>query len=274
MVDRIRALLRWRQLTPTQFADAIQVGRPIVSHILSERNKASLDVVQRIVAAFPEVALPWLLSGTGPMLRTAEQAALTTPATPQADLSAAAGEVPVPAAPAAAAPKTSGKAVRTPLTQPVARATGLERNPAANLLPTPEPDSGKEEKLLNSRGLAQNSRQPVQKFAVSSAPFLVTTAAPAAPGAADRRPLSPAGAAEYSNGPKSAVMLEAGGVPAGATAAIPPSLQASPRSEATSTPRGTDDAGQQSVVLAANKPIRRIVIFYQDGSFADFKPEG
>ncbi|WP_375378189.1 helix-turn-helix domain-containing protein [Hymenobacter cellulosilyticus] len=68
MVERIRALLQARQLSPTQFADAIGVARPIVSHILSGRNKPSLEVVQKIIGAFPELSLPWLLSGTGPML--------------------------------------------------------------------------------------------------------------------------------------------------------------------------------------------------------------
>lgn len=68
MVDRIRQLIQARQLSPTQFADAIGVARPIVSHILGGRNKPSLEVVQKIIAAFPDIALPWLLSGQGDML--------------------------------------------------------------------------------------------------------------------------------------------------------------------------------------------------------------
>ncbi|WP_303311686.1 helix-turn-helix domain-containing protein [Hymenobacter sp. BT730] len=68
MVERIRALLTTRQLTPTQFADAIGVGRPIVSHILSGRNKPSLEVVQKILSAFPDLSISWLLSGQGDML--------------------------------------------------------------------------------------------------------------------------------------------------------------------------------------------------------------
>ena len=74
MVERIRILLESRQLTPTQFADAIGVARPIVSHILSGRNKPSLEVVQRILAAMPDLAMPWLLNGTGPMLATSATA--------------------------------------------------------------------------------------------------------------------------------------------------------------------------------------------------------
>ena len=68
MVDRIRALLLARQLSPTQFADTIGVARPIVSHIMSGRNKPSLEVVQKILGAFPDLSMPWLLNGSGPML--------------------------------------------------------------------------------------------------------------------------------------------------------------------------------------------------------------
>ncbi|TGE16388.1 helix-turn-helix domain-containing protein [Hymenobacter elongatus] len=71
MVERIRTLLQIWQLTPTQFADAIGVARPIVSHILSGRNKPSLEVVQKIIGAYPDLSLPWLLSGTSPMLAAA-----------------------------------------------------------------------------------------------------------------------------------------------------------------------------------------------------------
>ncbi|WP_345225343.1 helix-turn-helix transcriptional regulator [Hymenobacter koreensis] len=67
MLDRIRAILQARQLTPTQFADTIGVARPIVSHILGGRNKPSLEVVQKIIAAFPDLSMPWLLTGQGSM---------------------------------------------------------------------------------------------------------------------------------------------------------------------------------------------------------------
>ncbi|WP_156126355.1 helix-turn-helix domain-containing protein [Hymenobacter sp. DG25B] len=67
MVERIKTLLATRQLTPTQFADAIGVGRPIISHILTGRNKPSLEVVQKILAAFPDLSVSWLLSGQGEM---------------------------------------------------------------------------------------------------------------------------------------------------------------------------------------------------------------
>ncbi|NVO84624.1 helix-turn-helix domain-containing protein [Hymenobacter terrestris] len=68
MLDRIQELLRVRELSSSQFADAIGVSRPVVSHILSGRNKPSLEVVQKVIAAFPDLSLSWLLNGTGSML--------------------------------------------------------------------------------------------------------------------------------------------------------------------------------------------------------------
>ncbi|RZJ88608.1 MAG: XRE family transcriptional regulator, partial [Hymenobacter sp.] len=83
MVTRIRQILEHKQLTPTQFADLIGVGRPVVSHILSERNKPSLEVAQRIGSAFQDISLPWLLFGTGEMLaaEAASPPAAPTPTT-------------------------------------------------------------------------------------------------------------------------------------------------------------------------------------------------
>ena len=52
-------------LNATSFADAIDVGRSSISHIVSGRNKPSLEFVMKIIEAFPEVELYWLLNGKG-----------------------------------------------------------------------------------------------------------------------------------------------------------------------------------------------------------------
>ena len=46
---RIDLVLLEFQLTPSAFSDAIQIPRAIMSHILSRRNKPSLEVVQKIL---------------------------------------------------------------------------------------------------------------------------------------------------------------------------------------------------------------------------------
>lgn len=62
---RLEEILGHYHLTATAFADRLGVQRSGISHILSGRNKPSLDFVMRLVHAFPEVSLSWLLEGTG-----------------------------------------------------------------------------------------------------------------------------------------------------------------------------------------------------------------
>ena len=62
---RIQKVMDEYDLNATSFADAIDVGRSSISHIISGRNKPSLEFVMKIIAAFPEVELYWLLNGKG-----------------------------------------------------------------------------------------------------------------------------------------------------------------------------------------------------------------
>jgi transcriptional regulator with XRE-family HTH domain len=55
-------------LTPSQFADEIGVQRSSISHLISGRNKPSLEFIQRIVARYPEINLQWILTGAGSMM--------------------------------------------------------------------------------------------------------------------------------------------------------------------------------------------------------------
>jgi transcriptional regulator with XRE-family HTH domain len=48
-------------MSSSQFADVLGIPRSSISHILSGRNKPSLDVVQKILTAFPEVSAEDLL---------------------------------------------------------------------------------------------------------------------------------------------------------------------------------------------------------------------
>jgi transcriptional regulator with XRE-family HTH domain len=62
---RLEIILDYYDISAAAFADAIQVGRSSISHILSGRNKPSLDFVLKIVQTYPEVELYWLLNGKG-----------------------------------------------------------------------------------------------------------------------------------------------------------------------------------------------------------------
>ena len=65
---RLQRILEYYDLSAASFADKIEVGRSSISHILSGRNKPSLDFFMKVVKNFPEVELYWLLNGKGSFL--------------------------------------------------------------------------------------------------------------------------------------------------------------------------------------------------------------
>ena len=67
MIDRIRKLIASEQMNPSQFADEIEFNRSSLSHVLSGRNKPSLDFVIKIKQRFTDVNLDWILFGKGDM---------------------------------------------------------------------------------------------------------------------------------------------------------------------------------------------------------------
>lgn len=59
--EKIRRFINDKDLTSTKFADEIGVPRPSISHILSDRNKPSLEIVQKIYKRYPELGFDWFL---------------------------------------------------------------------------------------------------------------------------------------------------------------------------------------------------------------------
>jgi len=60
---RLDKIMDNHQLNASAFAELIGVQRSSVSHILSKRNKPSLDFILKIYYAFEDVELKWLLFG-------------------------------------------------------------------------------------------------------------------------------------------------------------------------------------------------------------------
>lgn len=73
MIDRIKQLIEFLQLSPSVFADTIGISRSGLTHLLTGRNQPSLDVARKILAKFPEISTEWLIMGMGDMLRPEEQ---------------------------------------------------------------------------------------------------------------------------------------------------------------------------------------------------------
>ncbi|GGG64945.1 helix-turn-helix domain-containing protein [Epilithonimonas arachidiradicis] len=71
--DRITKVIEYTELTPAEFAEDINVQRSSISHIISGRNKPSLDFITKIKAKFPELEWEWLITGSGEMLVNKEE---------------------------------------------------------------------------------------------------------------------------------------------------------------------------------------------------------
>ena len=64
-IKRLETIFEYYGLSASGFADKIGVQRSSLSHLLSGRNKPSLDFIMKIVEVFPEVDLYWILNGKG-----------------------------------------------------------------------------------------------------------------------------------------------------------------------------------------------------------------
>jgi transcriptional regulator with XRE-family HTH domain len=62
---RLEKILEYYSLSATAFAEEIDFNRSTISHLLSGRNKPSLEFIMKVLQKFPEVIMDWLLFGKG-----------------------------------------------------------------------------------------------------------------------------------------------------------------------------------------------------------------
>lgn len=67
MIERIKLILQAKNISVAQFAEDINVQRSGMSHILSGRNRPSLDFVIKVLKCYPEINPSWLILGEGEM---------------------------------------------------------------------------------------------------------------------------------------------------------------------------------------------------------------
>ena len=72
-VKRLEKVIHYYGLSASSFAEKIGVQRSSISHILSGRNKPSLEFVMKVLSSFPEVDLYWLLNGKGTFPKQIEE---------------------------------------------------------------------------------------------------------------------------------------------------------------------------------------------------------
>lgn len=77
-VKRIEIVMDYYVLSASAFADKIGVQRSSMSHLLSGRNKPSLDFVMKILEVFSDVDLYWILTGKGNFPKNDNEISLET----------------------------------------------------------------------------------------------------------------------------------------------------------------------------------------------------
>jgi transcriptional regulator with XRE-family HTH domain len=74
--DRLIKMMAAEGLNSSAFADSIGVQRSSISHILSGRNKPSIDFLEKILSSYPKYNAEWLIMGTGEVSKTPKQSSL------------------------------------------------------------------------------------------------------------------------------------------------------------------------------------------------------
>ena len=67
MYERLKNWMESEGLKPSALADTIGVNRATISHILSGRNKPSIDFLEKLLSAYPNINANWLITGIGYM---------------------------------------------------------------------------------------------------------------------------------------------------------------------------------------------------------------
>ena len=62
---RLKKVLDYYHISAANFADEINVQRSSISHLLSGRNRPSLDFVLKVLEKYDAVDLYWLMNGKG-----------------------------------------------------------------------------------------------------------------------------------------------------------------------------------------------------------------
>ena len=60
---RLQKIMDDHELSAAAFAEKMDIGRATISHLISGRNKPSLDFMMKVISTFPSIDLYWLVYG-------------------------------------------------------------------------------------------------------------------------------------------------------------------------------------------------------------------
>tara|TARA_Y100001935_G_C17056756_1_gene384713 strand:+ start:31 stop:450 length:420 start_codon:yes stop_codon:yes gene_type:complete len=75
MQERLAQLIQHLGISSAAFAEKIGIQRSSISHVISGRNKPSLEFMHKISLAYPDISLDWLITGKGNMLKSDDKKA-------------------------------------------------------------------------------------------------------------------------------------------------------------------------------------------------------
>lgn len=86
MKDRLQQLMQAKGVSAARLGELLDVQPSGISHILSGRNKPSMDFVEKLFTVFPDINPEWFILGKGPMLQNPQLGASIYEAQHHADI--------------------------------------------------------------------------------------------------------------------------------------------------------------------------------------------
>lgn len=68
MKNRIQKFIDYKNISPGEFAEMLEVQRSNISHILNGRNKPGALFTEKLLTVFPQLNARWLFTGEGTMI--------------------------------------------------------------------------------------------------------------------------------------------------------------------------------------------------------------
>ena len=259
MVDRINLILKAKNLTSRQFAEEIGIQPSGMSHILSGRNRPSLDFVMKVINRYPEIDIKWLTLGEGEMYASPYSMPISD-ATLSPSFSPSKPATPTTTAPVASSPMTTAPVAPTH-SVPVASSPTEYSSPKSAESQWQEPDLFSSAETPDVYTPNRETPRPSRGGAVDGAENATGSAVDAvAKGAAD---------VAASGG-----TIEASAEPEPVPQPRPQAYQ--PQTRARLDENRVDEMPAPQVAEnrnLRNKKIVKVVILYDDHSFSEYYPE-
>ncbi|NLB93000.1 MAG: helix-turn-helix transcriptional regulator [Bacteroidales bacterium] len=72
MKNRIQKFIDYKNISPGELAEMLEVQRSNISHILNGRNKPGALFTEKLLTVFPQLNARWLFTGEGTMIMDAQ----------------------------------------------------------------------------------------------------------------------------------------------------------------------------------------------------------